>query len=76
MNLIQHKSGDIQPMLRSHLCGKHLVKSSVCVIHNPLCSSHDLTALHQGRGHLHHLVGHIKNDGRLLTVGGSAVNLR
>ena len=30
--------------------------------------------LEQCRGHLHHLVGHIENDGRLLAVGGSTVD--
>ena len=76
MNLVQHKTGDVQAMFRPYLRRQHLVETCVCVIHNPLGSAHDLTSLQQGRGHLHHLVGYIENDGCLLAVGGSTVNLR
>ena len=61
-------------MLRAHLCRKHLIKPGVAVVDNALGRRHDLAPFEQCRGHLHHLVGHIENDGRLLAVGGSTVD--
>ena len=45
MDLIEHKTRNIQSMFRSHLCGQHLVESGVTVIYNSLAGCHDLGAL-------------------------------
>ena len=74
MDFIQNKAGHIQAVFRAYLCGKHLIKPGVAVVDDAFGRRHDLAPLEQCRGHLHHLVGHIENDGRLLAVGGSTVD--
>ena len=74
MDFVQNEAGHIQAVFRANLCGKHLIKPCVAVVDDALGRRHDLAPLEQCRGHLHHLVGHIENDGRLLTVGGSSVD--
>ena len=75
MDLVKHKPGNVQSVLGSDFRRKHLVESRVLVIDDPLCRPHDLGALHQRRGHLHHLLCHIENDAGLLSVRSRAVDL-
>ena len=61
-------------MLRTNFGRQNLIKSCVPVVHDALGGCHDLTPFQKCRGHLHHLVGNIKNNGCLLTVSGSTVD--
>ena len=63
-------------MLGAGLCRKHLVVAVVAVVHDAFLGGGDLGAAHEGWGHLHHLLCHIKNDGCLVAVTSCAVDLR
>ena len=62
-------------MLGSNLCRKHLIKAIIEMCCNPLIGPKALRPLCQGRSHLHHLIGHIKDNGCLCSVSRSTVNL-
>ena len=55
-------------MLRTNFGRQNLIKSCVPVVHDALGGCHDLAPFQKCRGHLHHLVGNIKNNGCLLAV--------
>ena len=74
MDLIQHKPGHVQAMLRTDFRRQYLIESGIAVVHDTLSCRHDLAAFHESRGHLHHLVGNVKDDGCLLAVGGCAID--
>ena len=74
MNLIQNKTRHVQAVFRSNFSRQDLIKSCVPVVHNALRSRHDLAPFQKCRGHLHHLVGNIKNDGCLLAVSCSTID--
>ena len=76
VNFIQNESGHIQAMLCTNFSRQDLVESCVAVVHNALGGCHNLAPLQQCRGHLHHLVGNIENDGCLLTVCCSTIDFR
>ena len=61
-------------MLRTDFRRQHLIESGVAVVDDTFGRRHDLAAFHECRCHLHHLVGNVKDDGCLLTVGGSAID--
>ena len=61
-------------MLRTNFGRQDLVESCVPVVHDALCCRHDFAPLQQCRGHLHHLMGNIKNNGCLLAVSCSAID--
>ena len=68
MNLIQNKTRHVQAMLRANFGRQNLIESCVPVVHDALGGRHDLAPFQKCRGHLHHLMGNIKNDGCLLAV--------
>ena len=74
MNLIQHQTRHIQAVLRADFGRQDLVKSCIAVIHDTLRCRHDLAPFQKSRGHLHHLMGDIKNDGCLLAVSCSTID--
>ena len=61
-------------MLRAYFGRQDLIKSCVPVVHDSLGGCHDLAPFQKCRGHLHHLMGNIKNDGCLLAVSCSAID--
>ena len=54
---------------------QHLIEAVGWLINDALGSGQDFDALVQGRTHPYHIGGDVKNDGGLLSVGGTAVDL-
>ena len=67
---------DIQPVLRIGFRRKHLVKAVCRLIYQTLYRHDRLNPLFQRRALLHHVHRHVKYNGSLLPVRGTAVNLR
>ena len=44
VELVQHKTGNIQAMLGSDLYGEDLIETRIVVVHKTLASSHDLAS--------------------------------
>ena len=74
MYLIQHQTRHVQTVLRANFSRQNLIESCVPVVHDALRSRHDLAPFQKCRGHLHHLMGNIKNDGCLLAVSCSTID--
>ena len=76
MQLIENNSADIESVLGVGFRRQHLIKAVCRLINDAFGSGQNFDALVQGRAHPYHVGGNIKNDGGLLSVGGTAVNLR
>ena len=75
MKFIEHNPMNIESMLGVGFRRKHLIKAVSRCIHDTFLRGQDFHSFIQGRTHSHHVSGNIKNDSRLLSVGGTAVNL-
>ena len=62
-------------MLVADIGGEHLVDTTRWLINEPLLGIQYLDPLGERRTHPHHVSRHIENDGCLLAVGGTAVDL-
>ena len=75
VQLIKHHAVCIEAVLVTDICGKHLVDTARWLINESLLGIQYLDPLGERRTHSHHIRRHIKNDGRLLTVGSAAIDL-
>ena len=75
VQLIEHHAVGVETVLITDICGEHLVDTARWLIDEPLLGIQYLDPLGECRAHPHHVSRHIENDGCLLTVGGTAVDL-
>ena len=75
VQLIEHHAVGVEAVLVSNICGEHLVDTARWLINEPLLGIQYLDPFGECRTHPHHIRRHIENDGRLLTVGGTAIAL-
>ena len=75
VQLVKNHAMDVEAMLGVGLRREHLVEAVGWMVDNALLRSKDLDPLGERRTHLHHIRRHLKNDGRLLAVGGAAIHL-
>ena len=75
VQLIEYHAVGIEAVLVADIGGEHLVDTARWLINEPLLGIQYLDPLGKSRTHPHHICRHIENDGRLLTVGGTAVDL-
>ena len=76
MQLIKDHSVDIKSMFAVCLRGQYLIKTVGRLINDPLLGSQDLYPPVQRRAHPHHIRRHLKNNGGLLSVSGTAIHFR
>ena len=75
MQLIENYAVGVEAVLVSHIGGKHLIDTARWLVDDSLLGVQNFDTLRQSRTHTYHVGRHIENDGRLLTVGGAAIDL-
>ena len=75
MQLVKHHAVGVEAVLVADIGGEHLVDTARWLINEPLLGIQYLDPFGECRTHPHHVSRHIENDGCLLTVGGTAVDL-
>ena len=75
VQLVEYHTVCIEAVLVADIGGEHLVDTTRWLINEPLLGIQYLDPLGERRTHPHHVSRHIENDGCLLTVGGTAVDL-
>ena len=75
MQFIEHHTMRVESVLVTDIGGKHLIDTARWLINDPLLGIEYLDPFGKCRTHSHHVGGHIENDGCLLSVSGTAVNL-
>ena len=75
VQLVEYHTVCIEAVLVADIGGEHLVDTTRWLINKPLLGIQYLDPLGERRTHPHHVSRHIENDGCLLTVGGTAVDL-
>ena len=76
MKLIEHHAVDVESVLAVGFCGENLVEAVGRQIYDPLGRSQDLYPLLQSGTHTDHVRCNLENDGSLLPVSGTSVDLR
>ena len=75
VQFIEHHAVGVEAVLVADIGRKHLVDTARWLINEPLLGIQYLDPFGECRTHPHHVSRHIENDGCLLTVGGTAVDL-
>ena len=75
MQLVKHHAVGVETVLVANIRRKHLVDTARWLIDEPFLGIQYLHSFCQCWTHPHHVGGYIKNDGCLLTVGGTTVDL-
>ena len=74
VQLIKHHAVGVEAVLVADIGGEHLVDTTRWLINEPFLGIQYLDPLGECRTHPHHICRHIENDGRLLTVGSTAID--
>ena len=75
VQLIEHHAVGIKSVFVAHIGRKHLIDTARWLVNEPLLGIQYLDPLGKCRTHSNHIRRHVEHDGRLLTVGGAAVDL-
>lgn len=75
MQLIEDHAVSIEAVLIRHIRREHLIKAAGRLIDDALFGVEDFHPLRERRAHADHIGGDIENDGRLIVIGGAAVDL-
>ena len=76
VQLVKDHAVYVEAVLGVSLRRQHLVEAVGGLKDHPLLRCEDFHPLIEGRAHPHHVCSHLENNGGLLAVGGTAVNLR
>ncbi|EJX05596.1 hypothetical protein EVA_06298 [gut metagenome] len=74
MELIEDNTVGVEAVLVPNISGKHLVDTARWLINEPFLRIQYLDPLRKCRTHPHHICCHIKHNGGLLAVSGTAVH--
>ena len=74
VKFIEHDPMDVEAMLGVGFCRKHLIKAVCRNVDDSLLRCQDFDTLIQGRTHSYHIGSHIKYNGSLLAVSGTAID--
>ena len=75
VQLVEYHTVGVETVFVADIGREHLVDTARWLINEPLLGIQYLDPLGERRTHPHHVSRHIENDGCLLTVGGTAVDL-
>lgn len=75
VQFVEHHAVGVETVLVADIGGEHLVDTARWLINEPFLGIQYLDPLGKCRTHPHHIRRHVENDGRLLTVGSTAVDL-
>lgn len=75
VQLAKYHAVSVKAVLVAHIGREHLVDTARWLINEPLLGIQYLDPLGERRTHSHHVGRHIEHNGRLLTVGSTAIDL-
>jgi len=75
VQLVEYHRMNIETVFRIGFCGKHLIEAPQRLIDQAFLRQHWLNAGFERRTLLHHAAGHVKYNGSLLPVRGTAIDL-
>ena len=75
VQFVKHHAVGVETVLITDIGGEHLVDTARWLINEPLLGIQYLYSFRESRTHPHHVSRHIENDGCLLTVRSTAVDL-
>ena len=74
VKFIEHNTVNVKAMLGIGFCRKHLIKAVGRDVHDTLLWGQDFHSFGKGRAHSYHIGSHIKYNGSLLAVSGTAID--